>query len=193
MRALNLLIPALAALALTACASGKYTAPPPPAFETQKTVAQPYDAAFDAVLNGAPALGYKVLTASREQGEIRLRFGAQAPESYIECGRFVGSTGTTSFRGDWVRWVTNMRTAQVTGLMVVRLRPLNPGETEAVVRAGYSLTLPASVAPAFAGADFTFASDSSKTVTILDALASEKERTCQPSGKAEAEMLGLIG
>ena len=189
---------AASALLLAACASGTYTAPPPPEFRTSKATGLTIEAAANAVLAGAPGLGYEVLETDPEAGTINLRFGGERPNRYVDCGRYVGSTGTTSFRGDWVTWATTTRKAQLTGLMQVRLEPVAGGHegerTLASVRAGYALTLPASVAPGFPGADFSFASDGAETVTLPVVLPGDTaQRTCRPSGKAEEEILGLIG
>lgn len=188
----GLLAPALILL-LTACASGTYTPPPPPVVDIERVTAQPLADVWSAVLNGAPSLGYQVRETNRNAGIITLEFGERNPARYVECGDFSGSTGTTSFTGKWINWVTTSRQARLTGLMQVRLEALAERETRVAVRAGYALTLPASVAPGFAGADFSFATDSTDTVAVLNLLPGGKpDRTCGPSGVAEREILDLV-
>ena len=179
--------------ALTACASGNYTPPAPPAFEVQRTATLPLEQAWQTVLAGAPALGYQVRETDRQAGTITFNFGRDNPGKYVDCGDFRGSTGSTSFNGKWLNWVTTTRKAQLTGLMQITLQALDENQTQASVRAGYALTLPASIAPGFAGADFAFATDSSDTVAITDILAGgQPNRTCRPSGAAEKEILSLL-
>jgi len=180
-------------MVLSACASGQYTAPPPPVVDIERVAPKTLDETWSAVLNGAPSLGYEIRETNRDAGTINLEFGQKNPSRYVECGDFVGSTGTTSFTGKWINWVTTSRKAQLTGLMQVRLEEMGSNQTRVAVRAGYALTLPASIAPGFAGADFAFATDSTDTVEILDFLAGgQPNRTCGPSGVAEREILDLV-
>lgn len=180
-------------IALSACASGQYTAPPPPVVDIERVSPKSFEETWSAVLTGAPTLGYEIRETNREAGTINLEFGQKNPARYVECGDFEGSTGTTSFTGKWINWVTTSRKAQLTGLMQVRMESLAANQTRVAVRAGYALTLPPSIAPGFAGADFAFATDSTDTVEILDFLAKGKpNRTCGPSGVAEREILDLV-
>ena len=188
----GLFAPALILL-LTACASGTYTPPPSPVVDIERVTGQPLADVWAAIVNGAPSLGYEVRDTNREAGIITLGFGEQDPAKYVECGDFSGSTGNTSFTGKWINWVTTSRQARLTGLMQVRLESLAERETRIAVRAGYALTLPASIAPGFAGADFSFATDSTDTVAVLNLLSGgQPNRTCGPSGVAERERLDLV-
>ncbi|MEM1401137.1 MAG: hypothetical protein AAGF58_14720 [Pseudomonadota bacterium] len=183
----------LSAALLTACASGTYEPPAVPAVTTATISALEPDGAINRIVDGAAGLGFEVRDVDRQQGVISLAFGQERPRRYVDCGTYDGTTGQTSFSGNWINWVTTSRRAQLTGLMEVTVAPTDDGQSFVSVRAGYALTLPASIAPGFAGADFAFASDTTDTVDIIHALEGGRpKRTCGPSGEAERQILDLV-
>lgn len=179
-------------LLMTGCVSGNYRAPA--ATDAQKSVVvdKNFDETWDDLLSYTAGSFFGIENFEKESGLLTLSFGAGDASPYIDCGTFSFQRGVNSYNGPYVDYV-DMRGADLTGKMNLRVRPIANQKSEVTVNARYVFSVPPMIQAGVPSFSFVFDSGGSDTVTVPNPTpGTHPTRTCVPTGYAEREILEAV-
>jgi hypothetical protein len=167
-------------------------------------VKQSFSKTWESLISYASKTFFSIENFEKDSGLLILSFGVGDASRFVDCGYYSG--GPTGFSGPYVRYLQQGASATLQGKMNLRVRTINPEETEVSVNARYIFVRPPSQASVLVpnyltgtfqtqyvtipGTTWTFDSKSVDTQMVANVSAgTEPTRTCQPTGTAESEIL----
>lgn len=197
------LIAAVCALSLAGCAVAPkmgYAPPTPAKYSNSVVMPYGYDEAWKKLVAAASQTFYAIDNYEKDSGLMTLSFGSTNVDELVDCGTML----TNGVADAYVPRLQAMAlTVTLNGKMNLLVQPVDTGNTRVSVNARYVLDIAGTNQSVnyYTGQTFSqefnntwaFDSNSQGSITVQNAAQGISPiRTCQPTGKAENDVINEI-
>lgn len=193
MRTTKTTLSAVLAWALSACATGTYTAPGKhdSLYDRERIVYKSFDETWGSLVEYTSKAFFGIDNVEKSSGLITLSFGSSEPERFIDCGHFkfegTGRLAELNSDSSYVEFLRIRYGATFAGKMNLFVKAIQPNETMVRVNARYVLSVPREET-------YAFDSGGESTLKLRNPIdGTPPTRTCRPTYAAEKAVLEALG